>query len=117
MRRSGALGIFFNYRDGIALADLRVDEGGRGSILGCASHAYCYDYGFNGIASFLDNSSTQKKHEEATQNLKDEEVDIAVVHKAVKRGRLRPKKSVSSPRSIRSCVDIANPWMKSDHAL
>ena len=54
MRRSGALGIFSNYRDGIALADLRVDEGG------CASHAYCYDYGFNGCASFLDNSGTQK---------------------------------------------------------
>ena len=117
MRRSGALGIFSNYRDGITLADLRVDEGDEGAFWGAHPSAYCYDYGFNGIASFLDNSSTQKKHEEATQNLKDEEVDIAVVRKAVKRGRLRPKKSVSSPRSIRSCVDIANPWMKSDHAL
>ena len=32
MRRSGALGIFSNYRDGITLADLRVDEGDEGEF-------------------------------------------------------------------------------------
>ena len=34
MRRSGALGIFSNYRDGITLADLRVDEGDEGAFWG-----------------------------------------------------------------------------------